>query len=128
MKKILVLLIISITIIGCNKNYRVARITHAEDHKVVEVQWGDSIIPDTTFFVDPLLDDSLILKQLRIMEDSLRRVAYQDSIAYIQFQQDSINFRKITRKINGGYNGWEDRYKKWINNRKVLEHYKDTVL
>lgn len=135
MKKIPFILI-AICLFSCKQNYRVARITHSDEAKIVEVQWGDSIIPDTTFVVAPTIPDSIILKQLRHMEDSLRLVAYndsirlkayQDSLAYIQFQADSISFRKITKKINGGYNGWDDRYKKWLNNLKVLESYGDTI-
>lgn len=33
---------------------------------------------------------------------------------------DEDSFKAITRKINGGLNGWEDRLKYWIRARRVL--------
>ena len=35
--------------------------------------------------------------------------------------RDSIQFRKITKKINGGYNGFADRYAIWLRARKALK-------
>lgn len=47
--------------------------------------------------------------------DSLRK----DSIELDKIQRD--NFRKITRKINGGYNGIDDRLKLWENAKKAVK-------
>jgi len=33
---------------------------------------------------------------------------------------DIDDFKKITKKINGGYNGWDDRIKHWANCRKAF--------
>lgn len=33
---------------------------------------------------------------------------------------DVGDFREITRRINGGFNGWEDRVKYWQRNRQIL--------
>jgi len=125
MKRILLLVTI-ILLFSCNREYRVARITYLDDTtKKVEIQWNDSTLNDTTFIIENAPHDSIILVQLKIIEDSLRIIYIVDSIA--EFKQDSTNFRKITRKINGGYNGWEDRYKKWLNNREILKEYGDTI-
>jgi hypothetical protein len=113
-----------------NGGYRVAKITHGANEKNVEVCWGDSALRDTSFIVPAAVPDSVILKNLKAIEDSLkyekfkldslRAIFVADSL-YKEFQQDSINFRKITKKINGGYNGWDYRYKLWLNARKVIE-------
>ena len=45
----------------------------------------------------------------------------QDSIDRAELMRDSIQFRKITKKINGGYNGFADRYAMWLRARKALK-------
>ena len=64
------------------------------------------------------IEDSL--KCEKIKTDSLYRIFKRDSL-YKSFQQDSINFRKITRIINGGFNGWDDRYRLWLIGRKEFD-------
>ena len=49
----------------------------------------------------------------------------QDSIGRAELIRDSIQFRKITKKINGGYNGFADRYAIWLRARKALK--RDTL-
>ena len=49
----------------------------------------------------------------------------QDSIDRAELIRDSIQFRKITKKINGGYNGFADRYAMWLRARKALK--RDTL-
>ena len=49
----------------------------------------------------------------------------QDSIDRAELIRDSILFRKITKKINGGYNGFADRYAIWLRARKALK--RDTL-
>ncbi len=49
----------------------------------------------------------------------------QDSIDRAELIRDSIQFRKITKKINGGYNGFADRYAIWLRARKALK--RDTL-
>ncbi len=48
----------------------------------------------------------------------------QDSLDYLQFQKDSTNFRKMTRIINGGQNGFADRYNIWL---RANNYFKDTI-
>ena len=54
--------------------------------------------------------------------DTLPIISYinQDSIDRVELIRDSIQFRKITKKINGGYNGFADRYAMWLRARKAL--------
>ena len=56
--------------------------------------------------------------------DTLPIISYinQDSIDRAELIRDSIQFRKITKKINGGYNGFEDRYAIWLRARNVLKN------
>jgi hypothetical protein len=114
----------------------VAKISPQDSIKTVEVCWGNPNLRDTTFTVQSSVEDSLILKHLRVIEDSLKYEQFKKDSLYAVFQKDSIykdfqadstNFRRITKKINGGYNGWDYRYKLWLNARKVLEQRKDTI-
>jgi len=38
---------------------------------------------------------------------------------------DNGDFRMITKIINGGYNGWDDRYKLWLNAQSIIKKYKN---
>lgn len=44
----------------------------------------------------------------------------QDSIDRVELIKDSITFRKITIKINGGLNGFADRYAMWLRARNSI--------
>lgn len=126
MKKLFVLLAAILMIAACTGGkHRVAKITHGETEKKVDVCWGDSTIADTTFVVPATVEDSVILKNLRVIEDSLRAAKWRVDSIYRVFQQDSTNFREITRRINGGFNGWEDRYKRWLKAREFFNN--DTI-
>lgn len=57
--------------------------------------------------------------------DSITPHINQDSIDRAELIRDSIQFRKITKKINGGYNGFADRYAMWLRARKALK--RDTL-
>jgi len=131
MKKFVFVLLL-VSFFACGKGYRMAKITHGETEKTVDVCWGDTAIRDTVFTVPIAIPDSIILKNLRVIEDSLRREkeirdkAVADSL-YVLFQQDSTNFRRITLLINGGYNGWDDRYKRWLIAREAILNHKDST-
>jgi len=59
--------------------------------------------------------DSIILKSVQAMSDSLR---------YDSIRRDSlhkINFRRITRIINGGYNGHADREAIWLKAKEIIK-------
>ena len=65
-----------------------------------------------------------IIKTDTIYIDALPIISYinQDSIDRAELIRDSIQFRKITKKINGGYNGFADRYAIWLRARNVLKN------
>ena len=46
----------------------------------------------------------------------------QDSVERAQLIKDSIAFRKACKAINGGYNGFKQRYNNWLRIRKVLKN------
>lgn len=43
-----------------------------------------------------------------------------DSVARAAHIADSLEFRRITKLINGGYNGFDDRWKIYLRAKKVL--------
>lgn len=50
----------------------------------------------------------------------------KDSLDRVELIKDSINFRKIVKIINGGYNGFAERYRLWLRARQILS-YRDTL-
>jgi len=102
------------------KNNRSVIITHGESGKTVETQFGDSLVKDTTYTVSLQMPDSAILKKVKAYEDSVLLAKMRADSLRILFIQDSINFRRITLLINGGYNGWDDRYKRWLQAREAI--------
>ena len=45
----------------------------------------------------------------------------QDSLDRVELIKDSIAFRKSVKIINGGYNGFADRYAMWLKAREELK-------
>ena len=124
-KGFIVLLII---LIACaNREYRVTRITHGDTEKTVDVKWGDSNLQDTIFTVGIDIPDNEILDSLHELEDSLVIAKIKADNVYLEFQRDSAIFRQVTRIINGGYNGWDDRYNRWLVAREALRQYTDSI-
>lgn len=74
---------------------------------VTVIDKGDTV----QFNAEIVIPDSVILAEIKFSADSLKRVEYI---------QDSINFRTITKKINGGYNGFDDRFQLWIRALDIL--------
>ena len=115
------IVVIILLLTGCsNKNNRYVKITHGETEKTVEVQFGDSIVQDTTFIVPLDVPDSVIINKVKQYEDSILMAQIRADSLRVLFIQDSINFRRITLLINGGYNGWDDRYKRWLRAREAI--------
>jgi len=103
------------------KNNRSVTITHTEDGKIVNVQFGDSsLVKDTVYTVPLRMPDSTIIEKVHYYEDSVLLAKARADSLRILFIQDSINFRRITLLINGGYNGWDDRYKRWLQAREAI--------
>ena len=104
-------------LLGCSpgsNNYNKVTIQPVDTVKVVnvEVHYTDTI----TLVVPQHVPDSIILKQVKQYTDSLR----VDSIRKDKIQSE--NFRKITKKINGGYNGQADRERIWERAKKELKN------
>lgn len=45
---------------------------------------------------------------------------YDRKLNELADQASEVNFKRITRIINGGYNGYADRYKIWIRAKQLL--------
>ena len=104
MKRILLIVIILLSFSCCNKQKPVKQaITPVEAIITIQAIKIDSIYLDTI----PII------------------WVNQDSLDYIKFKKDSTNFRKMTKIINGGYNGFADRYAMWLRARKELK--RDTL-
>ena len=74
--------------------------------------------------IEAIKVDNISLDTISLI-DNLTPYINQDSIDRAELIRDSIQFRKITKKINGGYNGFADRYAMWPRARKALK--RDTV-
>lgn len=64
--------------------------------------------------------DSICIDTLPIIENPITPYVNQDSLDRAELIRDSIQFRKITKKINGGYNGFADRYAMWLRARNSI--------
>jgi len=127
MKKILLIACVFMLLFSCKSSNRNVKVTPVGDVKIVEVHFGNSEIQDTAFIVPKEIPDSLIIDEAKMIEDYLKYEKFKTDSLYKVFQQDSINFRKITKTINGGYNGWDSRYKLWLNAIDIIKQYNDTV-
>ena len=116
MKKIIIFLI-ALIVIGCNLSnggYNKVTISLADESTkwvITEIHTIDSL----SLSIPKDVPDSLILASIKKFTDSLR----QDSARRDSLQK--VNFRQITRIINGGYNGYADRVRLWENAKKVLK-------
>ena len=95
---------------------------------VTEFPTDSFVSPDSTLRVNHINDAILVqqredsIRRLIFVRDSMLRVRFVlDSLDRAEFVRDSIAFRKTVKTINGGYNGWDDRYKKWLKAREVLK-------
>ena len=78
-----------------------------------------------TLTIEAPKTDSIYIDTLPIIDNPITPYINQDSIDRAELIRDSIQFRKITKKINGGYNGFADRYAMWLRARKALK--RDTL-
>ena len=92
---IMIVVVIFGFILSCNKKENIIQ----TETIIIEIPKTDTIYIDTLF--TPYIN--------------------QDSIDRAELIRDSIQFRKITKKINGGYNGFDDRYAIWLRARKSLK-------
>jgi predicted metal-binding protein len=64
--------------------------------------------------------DSIYIDTLPIIDNPITPYVNQDSLDRVELIRDSIQFRKITKKINGGLNGFADRYAMWLRARNSI--------
>lgn len=82
----------------------------------LENKLNENIYPDdnsTIIIVNEITDTIPI-------QDTIIVPINQDSIDRVELIKDSIAFRKITIKINGGLNGFADRYAMWLRARNSI--------
>lgn len=77
--------------------------------------------PETT--IEAIKVDSIYLDTITLIDNPTPYIN-QDSIDRAELIRDSIQFRKITKKINGGYNGFADRYAIWLRARNEIKKTK----
>ena len=87
---------------------------------LIEQRINENIYPTETK-IEATKIDSICLDTLPIIDNSITPYVNQDSLDRVELIRDSIQFRKITKKINGGYNGFADRYAIWLRARKALK-------
>ena len=101
---IMIVVVIFGFILSCNKKENIIQ----TETKTIEIE-----IPKT---------DTIYIDTLPIISLPIISYINQDSIDRAELIRDSIQFRKITKKVNGGYNGFEDRYNIWLRARNVLKN------
>ena len=96
-----------VCLVSCAKNTVVMHIPlPIEDEEVIE------LIP---------LDTATVVIDTVSIFNYIAPMVNQDSIDRAEYVQDSIAFRKVTKRVNGGYNGWADRFKLWMRTREILK-------
>ena len=89
----------------------------------IEQRINEDVHPTETT-IEVIKVDSIYLYTITLIDNPTPYIN-QDSIDRAELIRDSIQFRKITKKINGGYNGFADRYAIWLRARKALK--RDTL-
>jgi hypothetical protein len=87
---------------------------------LIEQRINENIYPTETK-IEATKTDSIYVDTLPIINNPITSYINQDSLDRVELIRDSIQFRKITKKINGGYNGFADRYAIWLRARKALK-------
>lgn len=99
-----------------NKPYNKVTVSAKDSVKTIHVE---IVSVDTFIYKAPAaVPDSVLLKEAKHISDSIR--LYNARIDSMH----TANFRKITKIINGGYNGYADREAIWKRAKDVLS---DTV-
>lgn len=91
--------LLGLSLYSCSKSIKI------EDKPKNNIEQKEFIKPNI-----PILDS---IKPIPINKDSLDRV---------QLIRDSIKYRKLCIKVNGGLNGFKDRYKIWLRARNTLKN------
>lgn len=89
----------------------------------IEQRINENVYPAETT-IEATKVDGVYLDTITLIDNPTPYIN-KDSIDRAELIRDSIQFRKITKKINGGYNGFADRYAIWLRARKALK--RDTL-
>ena len=123
MKRILFFLLGILCITACcitkpKQNVRVPAIadtiqfTPDSDSLIEVIEQIDVIdVIDFDSVAEAAAESLLILEEIRV----------QGSLKRIEFINDYVRFRQVTKTVNGGYNGWQDRYDIWLRAREIFE-------
>lgn len=76
----------------------------------------------TNIKLEAVKNDTIIIDTVPLIENNPK--INQDSLDRAQLIKDSIAFRKSVKIINGGYNGFNERYKIWLKARNALKNGK----
>lgn len=116
MKKYVIIAIIFLTLI-ISLGISIKSCSNIKQEKArLENKLNENIYPDdnsTIIIVNEITDTIPI-------QDTIIIPINQDSIDRVELIRDSIAFRKITIKINGGLNGFADRYAMWLRARNSI--------
>ncbi len=119
----LFILISFLLLLGCSSNKRSAvLIDNNEPTKIVVVE--DSIVIE----FDSQISNSQIMEETKFIFDSIivdNQLSAEEILRLNAL--DSVSFRRITKIINGGYNGWDYRWKLYNNAKKALDSYPDSI-
>ena len=74
----------------------------------------------TNIKLEAVKNDTIIIDTVPLIENNPK--INQDSLDRAQLIKDSIAFRKSVKIINGGYNGFNERYKIWLKARNALKN------
>lgn len=74
----------------------------------------------TNIKLEAVKNDTIIIDTVTLIENNPK--INQDSLDRAQLIKDSIAFRKSVKIINGGYNGFNERYKIWLKARNALKN------
>lgn len=96
-----------------NKPYNKITVSTNDTVKTIQLE---VVSVDTFVYEAPShVLDSILLKEAKHISDSIRfHNTRIDSL-------HTVNFRKITKIINGGYNGYADRKQIWDRAKEVLK-------
>ena len=74
----------------------------------------------TNIKLEAVKNDTIIIDTVPLIENNPK--INLDSLDRAQLIKDSIAFRKSVKIINGGYNGFNERYKIWLKARNALKN------
>ena len=79
------------------------------------------------FYIQYHKPQPIELTETKTINDSIPMIyielkVNQDSIDRVKFIKDSTEFAKTCKAINGGYNGYKERYDNWLRIRNVLKN------